>query len=169
MFNRNVGAPIDQQKGLRWKKKFASVKPTNAATDYFLKASTLKETLNTNNCVGISLFYAIDAAGKLMIVPMGIDANGKAIATQSISLEPSIDWQTAWTCINRYDGKVKAHFFGTETYNRLLVGEAASLIRISLALNDEGAPQLLLSNASVANPTAYEDMSTPCPPICSSN
>jgi hypothetical protein len=168
LFNRHVGAPINKQQGLLWKRNFTIAKPGSAATDYVLRASTLKEILSVSTCVGISLFYAVDVSGRLMIVPVGINANGNAIAAQSISLEPVIDWQTAWKYINNYTGEIKAHFFGAETFNRLLVAQSSPAVRVSLALNNSGTPQLLLSNASVADPAVYEDQSIVCPPVCPS-
>jgi len=166
-FNKAVGAPINSQTGLRWIKNFASTKSSFIDAEYFVYGSTLQKIVADNNCVGISLYYAIDGSGKLHIIPVGIDGNGNIIVSQTVNVENmDISWQTAWQWINSYSGKVISHFFGAQTFTRLLIDQKLQTVRISLAMDDSNNPQLLLSNASNPNPSYYDDESRPCPPYC---
>src|SRR5258708_24639925 len=134
-FNKSVGAPIDSQTGLRWIKNFASTKSSFIDAEYFVQGSTLQKIVANNNCVGISLYYAIDGSGKLHIIPVGIDGNGKIIVSQTASAENiGISWQTVWQWINSYSGNVRSHFFGSQTFTRLLIDQKVQTLRMSLAL-----------------------------------
>ena len=166
LFNKTVGAPIDNQTGLRWIKNFTNANPSNVSAGYIIQASTLKGILSNSSCVGICLYYGVDNSGQVIIIPVGINTSGKVIA-QSVAIQSStVNWQTAQQLIDNYSGKIKAHFFGSNTFNRLLTDQNSPSIRILPALDDSGNPQLLMSNVSVFNPTSYEDDSIVCPPIC---
>lgn len=168
-FNVSVGSPIDQQTGLRWIGTFMKANP-NALDNYYVQASTLKGIMANTACVGISLYYSVDASGNLHIIPIGVDVNGKVIAMQTTTVDNiALSWQTLWQWINNYTGTVRSHFFGTQTFTQLLVDQKSKAVLISRALDDSGNPQLLLSNAADSNPTSYSDESRPCPPYCPSN
>lgn len=167
LFNRTVGAPIDGQTGLRWIGNFSGTQKSTATSNYFVQASALKEIFSNGTCVGIALYYAKDNLGQLQILPIGIDASGRVLVPRSVLVQSTtISWQTALQWIGGYTGKVKAHFFGINTFNRLLVDQSASSIRITPALDDLGNPQLLMSNGSLTSPSSYEDASIVCPPVC---
>jgi len=169
VFNEAVGKPIDRSTALRWIDNFIKANP-KATREYVIDASALKEIMANALCTGISLNYATDSLGALHILPIGLDRDGKVLPMQTIATQAGkIDWQTSRQWIGNYTGYIRSHFFGTMTFKRLLVDQRSSFVRVSLALNDIGSPQLLLSNASIASPSSFEDMSTPCPPVCSSN
>ena len=168
-FNEYVGKPIDRSTALRWIDNFVKANP-RATREYVIDASVLKEIMADASCTGISLNYATDGNGSLHILPIGLNRDGKILPMQTISTRSGkIDWRTSQEWISNYAGYIRSHFFGTMTFTRLLDEQRSSQVRVSLALNDAGAPQLLLSNASEISPSLYEDKSSPCPPVCGAN
>jgi|GEM_PF-3225935 len=173
-FNKTVGSPINRETALRWMENLTNTDSKVANTEYFIQAGPIKSLLSNTECVGISLFYAIDDSEKLHIIPMGINSSGKVIDSRTVTIQSGpLTWQTTWTqtawkWINNYKGTIKAHYFGATTFNRLILEQKSTTIRVSFAANDSGAPQLLLSNASITNPVFYEDASITCPPYCPS-
>ncbi|GHN00521.1 hypothetical protein WSM22_20100 [Cytophagales bacterium WSM2-2] len=161
-FNKSVGAPISREIAMRWMANYKT--KTGATAEYFIKAGDLQKILADNNCIGISLHYATDTRGQLVIIPIGIDADGKLMKASTVANE--LSWTTAWQWIDNYRGEMKSHFFGMQTFARLLTEQKATLVRASLAKDDKGQQQLLLSNASNADPDDYEDESRKCPPQC---
>jgi hypothetical protein len=136
--------------------------------EYLISVEAIEQILSNTSCAGISLHYATDPNGALHILPIGVDSNGKMMITQNIATPSGVvEWQTAQQWINNYTGYIRSHFFGTLTFSRLLAQQPTQL-RATLALNDVGAPQLLLTNASAITPAGYEDASQPCPPYCPS-
>ncbi|HTH56126.1 MAG TPA: hypothetical protein VL728_08760, partial [Cyclobacteriaceae bacterium] len=144
-FHKGIGSPIDRATALRWIANFAKVNPTAPATEHFIDAGVLKRIVSNSTCVGVSLHYSRDGAGHLHIIPIGTDSNGKQIPNLGIDIgDSTIDWQTQQRWITNYTGNVRSHFFGTQTFSRLVQAE---IVRITMALDDSGNPQLLLSDA----------------------
>jgi hypothetical protein len=166
-FNKSVGSQIDRATALQWMANFAKANSNASVTEHYIQADVFKRIISNSTCVGVSLQYSFDDSGQLHIIPIGIDGNGKKIVNLGIDIgDFTIDWQTQQRWIANYTGKVRSHFFGAHTFTRLLVAQV-QIVRITLALDDEGNPQLLLSDASSAEPSSYEDKSYPCPPVCS--
>lgn len=165
-FNKTIGSPIDRATALRWMTNFAKVNPQTSVTEHFIQATVLKRIISNSACVGISLHYSLDGLGQLHIIPAGIDGTGKMIANIGMDLGGlTIDWPTQLQWMTNYTGNVRSHFFGALTFTRLLTSQV-QIVRVTLALDDSGNPQLLLSNASASDPNNYEDASSPCPPVC---
>ncbi|HTH56937.1 MAG TPA: hypothetical protein VL728_12895 [Cyclobacteriaceae bacterium] len=168
-FNKWIGSPIDRATAVRWMGNFVKANPRASVTEYFISSAVFKQILSNATCVGVSLHYSLDSSGQLHIIPVGIGSNGKMMANTSVTIDGKMmDWSTQQAWINNYTGKVRSHFFGALTFERLLVEQRAQAVRINLALDDSGAPQMLLSDNSVVNPDAIEDVSSPCPPVCAS-
>jgi hypothetical protein len=164
-FTKRVGAPIDGALGTSW---IANYKNKNGFTQTCtLNNSYLQSLASQANCVGICLYYALKADNTITIVPIGIDDKGKIIKSLSITTtQGNISWVTAQQWIGNYKGTIKAHFFGSFTFDRLNVTPCQT-IRVDFAINDEGKQQLLLSNTCMLNLTKqYEDRSNFCPPNC---
>jgi len=138
------------------------------ASEYVVPVSILKSILGSTSCVGVVFYYAIDDLKELHIIPIGVDRAGKVIAWKSLTFgNTNINWQTAWQWINNYSGSPRSHFFGSQ----ILIATYLQVknVRMSLALNDAGTAQLLLSDADTATPLKYGDESGSCPPFCATN
>jgi len=166
IFNKTVGAPIDGKVGRNWINNFSKANG-NVAESYVIQSTVFNEIMTNTTCVGICLYYAKDSNNRLHILPLGIDANGKAIPAKSVAIQNgTIDWATALQWIDNYTGTVSAHFFGTNMFLSLTSAQNCTALRTTRALDNKGNPQLLLSNASDLTPATYADDSFPCPPIC---
>ena len=164
-FHKAVGAPISVDKGNIWISNFRKTYATRQAAEYSLQACEIKTILNNPTCVGISLYYALDGKGQEHILPIGTTQAGKALKAADIVIQNgSIDWATAWQWIAAHPGSVDAHFFGANTFQRLLSDGTCKTIRTTFAINDAGSPQLLLTNANARTMNGFEDASFPCPP-----
>lgn len=113
-------------------------------------------------CVGISLQYGVDDSGELQLFPIGVDGDGQGIADTAVPAE-------ARRFIGRYRGTVKSHFFGRDTFTRMLDERGGESVRATPALDDDRGPQLLLSDAAEKEPRIYEDESNPCRSACPSH
>lgn len=165
-FNKKVGATLDGRTGDRWIAKF--LKKNGSSQSYTLNNTYLKSILSQPGCVGISLYYAKDNNNKMHILPVGVNGTGKAIQSLSVStMQGNISWATAKQWIAANPGAIDAHFFGSNTFDRLNQ-TPCSTIKVDFALNDLDKQQLLLSNTCQVNFTKqYEDFSVVCPPTCS--
>ncbi|MFM6976781.1 MAG: hypothetical protein ACKOW2_08045 [Sphingobacteriaceae bacterium] len=165
-FNKTVGAPMDGAMGRKWIKNYRRL--NNAGRlDYFLMVKDLESIWSDSSCVGICMYYAKNDRDELIILPLGINENGRIIIPNTINTENGlVDWTTAKMWMANYKGSVQAHFFGTNTFSRLTKNPECRVIRASYALDDKGNAQLLLADAAVSDPSLYEDASRPCPPFC---
>ncbi len=165
-FNKKVGAPVDGSIGNKWIVNYKTKYGYDQS--YMLKNSKLQAIIAQPNCVGISLYYALDDKGNTHILPIGVNAGGAAMPTATIStMTGNISWATAQQWIAKHPGLIDAHFLGSNTFIRLNSAGCEN-IRVDFAINDKG-PQLLLSaDCGVLNAAAkkYEDDSNPCPPYC---
>jgi len=167
-FNRFVGAPIDGTIGLKWIKNYTG--SHTGRMEYFVLLSELQKILKNSNSVGICLYYAVDEKGEKIVIPVGLDQTGSIIKQTELTTESgNVDWNTAQKWISNFKGSIKAHFFGSNTFERLMKDPYCSVIRASYATDDGGSAQLLLSNAAELDPLVYEDASRPCPPYCPIN
>lgn len=167
-FNRFVGAPIDRSIGTKWIRNYTNTQ--QGKMEYFLLMSELQKLLTDSRAVGICLYYALNEQADKILIPIALDQDGRIIKQLSVTTENGkIDWETAQKWISRFDGSIKAHFFGSNTFERLRNIPECSVIRANYALDDKGNPQALLSNAAEIDPLVYEDASRPCPPYCPIN
>ena len=165
-FNKKVGATLEGRLGDRW---IANYKKKNGSSQsYTLNNTYLKSILSQPNCVGISLYYGVDNNNKTHILPVGVDGTGKAIQCLNVStMQGNISWATAKQWIAANPGAIDAHFFGSNTFDRLNQ-TPCSTIKVDFAINDLDKQQLLLSNTCQVNfSKQYEDYSVVCPPTCS--
>ncbi|HTH56494.1 MAG TPA: hypothetical protein VL728_10660, partial [Cyclobacteriaceae bacterium] len=143
IFSSEIGAPIDQEKAIRWMRNFA-ISNKSAVREHVIPVAVLKSMLGNPSCVGVVFYYAVDDSTQTHIIPIGVDRAGNVIKWRNITLGLlTIDWQTAWRWINNYEGSLRSHFFGSQIlFSHYLKGNT---LRISRALNDADVPQLLLS------------------------
>ena len=164
-FHKGVGRPIGKDTAKHWINNF--IQKNNSRKDYSINAISLQSILSQPGCVGLCLYYGIDDAGKLHILPIGINESQAAIKMSAVPTENGvIGWETASLWRARYTGATKAHFFGFNTFDRLINKKGSLNIRTTLATNDANELQLLLSSAEDSDPGEYEDESRPCPPYC---
>ncbi len=164
-FHKAVGATINGDLGRKWILNYK--KSTTGRTDYFLSMNNLKTILADSNCVGICMYYAINEQNEQLILPVGINEDGVAMIPVSLETEDgTINWKTTKQWMANYKGPIKARFFGSNTFSRLMEDPTCQVLKASYAINNEGAPQLLLANAAVSDPAIFEDASRPCPPYC---
>lgn len=157
-FHKEVGAPIDGTLGRQWIQNYK--KSNTGRMDYFLTISSLKSILDNTDCVGICFYYAINGQNEQLILPVGIKKDGTALIPVKVETEQgAIAWKTAKQWMANYKGFIKARFFGSNTFDRLLEDNTCQVIRASFALNNQGAPQLLLANAAVSDPFVFENVS----------
>ena len=159
IFHAAVGAPLDAATATRW------IANRQAAgrelTSYTIRAAVLRRLLRLPGCVGISLQYGVDDSGELQLFPIGVNGEGRGIADTAVPAE-------ARRFIGRYRGTVKSHFFGRDTFTRMLDERGGEAVRATPALDDDRGPQLLLSDAAEKEPRIYEDASFPCRSSCPS-
>ncbi len=137
-FHAAVGAPIDAATATRWIENHRQAAGRGVAS-YTIQAAALRRILERPGCVGISLQYGVDDSGELQLFPIGVDGDGRGIADTAVPAE-------ARRFIDQYTGTVKSHFFGRDTFTRLLDERRSETVRVTPALDDERAPQLLLSD-----------------------
>lgn len=168
-FSRKVGKTISHQTGETWIDNYRREVGRNSPA-YVLNAKIVKDLLQNPVCIGISLHFAEDNTGKVVILPITVDQDGKRIKTDIVVTQSgSIDWLTAQQWMDNYKGAVDAHFFGADTFSRLLTEDAVE-IHLTEALDDRNKRQLLLRKGKAKGNSDddddYEDGSWPCPPMC---
>lgn len=141
-YHEGVGAPIDSALGVQWIDNHRRTGPV--VRPYTVRAAALRRALAVPDCVGITLRYSAEAPGGTELVPLATDREGQPL-----------------TNVDRLRGTVRSHFFGRDTFTRLLDERRIELVRATPALDDEGRPQLLLSDAADEHPRVYEDRSNP--------
>lgn len=172
-FNAAVGAPVATATALQWIANFQAANH-GEGKEYFISAKSLQLILRDPDCVGISLYFAIDENKQAHVLPIGVNSKGYLMKTAAINtLKGQISWETAQTWIANDPGLIDARFFGKNTFSRLFNTPNCQTIRAICATDDQGKPQLLLGNAAIdyaatSSRTLYrmEDASFPCPPVC---
>lgn len=163
-FNKRVGAPINDSTGASWIGNYQKMHGQNMT--YYLNSGYLQKILIQPNCVGICLYYAQDANKKVHIIPIGVSSVGKKMKQDMVvTSQCAISWATAQEWIANDKGIVDAHFFGSNTFERLNLNgcETGGTIRVEFAIDNKNKPQLLLTNPCIFNIISqYEDLSRPC-------
>ena len=168
-FHKSVGGPIKKEVGNAWIDNY--MKKNGNAFTYPIESNVITEILENPSTEGIVLHYAIDSKGTRHILATGVTSAGKIIKPRLVSTsEGTISWEDAVTFINNYSGPVKAHFFGKNTFHRLIDEQGATAITATSALDEDYRIQLLLSpmvsieSSRLLIGSLYEDKSFPCPP-----
>jgi hypothetical protein len=166
-FKKTVGGPVAQSITARWIDNYK--KQHGLAKTYSINAEKLTNILSRPLCNGISMHYARDEKFNLHILPIGVDASGKIMATENVATENGdIDWDTAQQWISNYSGPARSHFFGANTFERLIHQQEGVTIFAELALDDKMVPVVLLSNdKTITTGNDKQDISIICPPNCS--
>lgn len=163
VFNRWVGGPIDGDLGRKW---IANRLKLYRPYSYMLTAKAIQHILDQPGCIGISFYYAMDG-NTMHILPYGVDENGRIIKTSTVPTEKDeIKWEVAAEWRAAYTGVVKAHFWGANSFIRLIDEEKSTWLRFTAALRDDGKVELLISNAEEEMPKRFQDQSGSCPPYC---
>jgi hypothetical protein len=165
-FKKTVGGPVTQSITARWIDNYK--KQHGLAKTYSINAEKLTNILSQPLCNGISMHYARDEKFNLHILPIGVDASGKIMATENVATENGdIDWTTAQQWISNYSGPAISHFFGANTFERLIHQQKGAVVFAELALDDKMAPVILLSNdKTIPTGNSKEDITIVCPPVC---
>jgi hypothetical protein len=165
-FKKTVGGPVTQSITARWIDNYK--KQHGLAKTYSINPEKLTNILSMPSCNGISMHYARDEKFNLHILPIGVDASGKIMATENVATENGdIDWATAQQWINNYSGLARSHFFGANTFERLIHQQEGITVFAELALDDKMAPVILLSNdKTTTTGNDKQDVSAVCPPAC---
>jgi hypothetical protein len=162
-YAKTVGAPIAGSLGRQWVANYA--KATGGAVSYTIEARELQAILD-RGVAGISLCYGVDAKGALHVLPLGVDSTGKFVRTEAVPVKGgTIGWNTSREWIGRHTGAVHSHYFGADTYAWLLKGLKGTAVKTTVAMNEKGVLQLLMSDAAVEQPETFADASYLCPPI----
>jgi hypothetical protein len=165
-FTRSVGKPVDGTIGQKWIENYKKANGRDFEF-YILKAEAFQNILSNSSCIGISLHYAKDDEGNHHIIPIGVDLSGALMKSEKNTLSSGeISWDIGQQWISNSSGIVRSHFFGANTFNRLLIDGGALSIRMTKALDDNNKTQLLLSDAGKMEIQSYEDASSPCPTVC---
>jgi hypothetical protein len=167
-FSKKVGAPIDTEKADRWILNYKKL--YGISKSYNIESAKITTVLSQPGCIGISLHYSTDENKNLHILPIGVNDSGKIITSDKVAIENGyVDWRTAQQWIANYSGPATSHFFGTNTFNRLISEQKTVVINVTLALNDGLDPVLILANAASTSSDFKEDDSITCPPFCPAN
>ncbi len=144
-FKATVGAPISGALAQQWIENYNKAHHTDKNAFYSIDRKNLEAILSDPTCVGIGLHYAMDGDGQMHILPIGVNEHGELIKTDFVPTEKGmIDWKTAQNWIANNQGPVDWHFFGGNTFDRLF-GQPCTGVWATLAVNDGGAQQLLLT------------------------
>ena len=138
-----------------------------AVKAHFFGRNTFTRLLDEGRCGAVRATLALwslpaSSAPYCMLMPIfpsAVDSAGRLLTDVAAPAD-------ARRFIDQYSGTVKSHFFGSDTYTRLLDEGRCEAVRATLALDDALAPQLLLSDAAEKEPRVYEDESAVCPTIC---
>jgi hypothetical protein len=177
-FNKYVGAPVDSATANRWKRNLKQTLSRKApavtsTTVFYLPATALRSLIGSDKAAGICFYYGTDSAGNVHLVPVAVDVRGYVMQTASlVTTNGTVSWEKAkkW----RQDFKLQnpngiwGHFWGSVAVERLL-SKGTDTVRMELGLSDEGAQQIMFSNAAELAPTSYEDRTRSCPPFCPSD
>lgn len=168
-FHKSVGGPIKKDQGKEWIENYK--RKNGKSFTYTIESSALNKLLSDPWAEGIVLYYGVDDSGNRHVFPIAIHGDGTLIKrAYVISQNGDIEWESAIRFIENYTGTTKSHFFGSNSFNRLINEQKAKKIVGTSALDDDGADQLLLSVSGVTDAELeYQDRSSPCPPYCNSD
>lgn len=182
-FDKSVGAPISMETATRWTNLFErrpdalSRLHTCTVSHDFVERFVADENLH-----GIAFHYAIDDAGdiRLLVAPVGDKSilwNSELIVdastNQAVAAPTALEWAKRYQ--EQHPEGLWYHFFGIEIFHDMIKNRTFDAINVKPALNDAGAPQLLLflvtQSTAAENgksqdlfDTAVYDASNACPP-----
>jgi hypothetical protein len=174
-FNKNVGGPIDSSMANKWKRNMAltlSKKASSAITStaFYLPAASLRNLVAADKVAGICFYYGKNSEGKVHVLPIAVDVKGYIVKAPSVmSSNGSLEWTVAkqWTDAfkQQHPSNIWGHFWGSVAVERLLAS-GTDTVRVELGINDEGAQQMMFSDAAIEEPLEYGDRTRACPPFC---
>jgi hypothetical protein len=170
-FHRSVGGKISTETGKKWIENY--VKASGKSCSYTIESSIIEDLLADSKVDGIVMYYAVDNRGEPHILPFGV-ANGKRIkATFVTTRNGQVSWEEAMEMIANHKDVTRSHFFGANTFQRLIKDRQVKIILAIRGRDDQNVDQLLLfdggnvSNAASANEEEQpEDKSNVCPLLC---
>src|SRR5690606_13045586 len=71
--NENHDLPLETAS--EWTKNYRTANPDSTIAHYFGKAA-VKAILDQESCVGVRIYYALDAAGEKQLILVGVNAAG---------------------------------------------------------------------------------------------
>jgi hypothetical protein len=89
-----------------------------------------------------------------------------ATSNGTVSWEVAKKWRLDFK--QQHPGGIWGHFWGSVAINRLLEN-SSDTVRVELGLSDEGAQQMMFSDAAIEEPMEYGDRTRSCPPFCPSD
>ena len=183
VFNTNTGQLIAYADAARWIANYqsSSASSRSQTATASLTIDQLKTLTNDTNLAGLVFHHALDDNGAyhLLVVPAdetsilwSSSAIADATAGTTLSSENAARWAASYVAAN--PGKIQYHFFGSHVFDEIESVPGLSAIDIEPAVNDAGAPQLLLiaslpggtSSGRIESSTLIYDFSRPCPPYC---
>ena len=173
-FNGSEGGAITLATAENWIGNYANQNPT-AVKSHFFGVSAINDILNSNNCVGIRIYYSIDDAGAKQLLLIGADGNGNDLSSvarvKGKTSSMNLGERVASESLSRVDGDLilenaskqwitnyqaknptsfYAHFFGFEILHQILNQAGCIGIRMYYALNSSGVQQILLVGVNSA-------------------
>jgi predicted GTPase len=170
-FHRAVGGKISSEMGKRWIENYSKI--TGKSFTYSIRSSAIEEILTDQSVDGVVMYYAETDEGHRHILPFGVK-NGKRLRAERIPVESGyVSWEEALAMIENHKGKFKSHFFGANTFQRIIRERQVNVILITCGMDERNVNQLLLSSADLAKTETtaieeegYEDKSYVCPDLC---
>jgi hypothetical protein len=170
-FHREVGGKISSEMGKRWIDNYSKI--TGKSFTYSIRSSAIEEILTDQTVDGVVMYYAETDEGDRHILPFGVK-NGKRLRAERIPIETGyVSWEESLAMIENHKGKFKSHFFGANTFQRIIRERQVKVILITCGMDEKSINQLLLSDGdlvsmeSIASEDAgYEDKSYVCPDLC---
>lgn len=177
-FNKEVGGPIDSATANRWKRNLVQTlsrkAPTaTSSTVFYLPAAALRTIIAEKKVAGICFYFGEDDNGQVHVVPVGVDNKGYVISTATlVTSDGLVSWEVAkkWRLDfkQQHPSSIWGHFWGSVAVERLLA-TSSDTVRIELGMSDEGAQQMMFSDAAIDEPLEYGDRTRACPPFCPSD
>lgn len=178
--NASVGQEIPLETAQRWIASYNKEKTSGRVGGlYRLTASTMNLMLQAMpNRTGVTLHNATDDIGTHHILvtavevsaglwtsPVVVDANINIV----IEKKTAMAWAKKY--ISTHPKETQYNFFGDYLFRQITANPDFNYMDMVPALNDVGAPQLLLlvwnnANGRVAKHPVVYDLSSPCPGYC---
>ena len=77
-FDGTEGGPIDLVTAKEWAANFRNtIEDPNEIQAHYFVIEIIEQILKQSDCVGIRIYYAIDAAGEKKLILVGVDSNGE--------------------------------------------------------------------------------------------
>ena len=186
-FSKTVGQQIPIEIAERWVALYrVSNKSSRNQNALSISAATLRDFIDTEgDYSGIVFHHAIaDNDGYHVLLIPYTEGSPLWSASQVIDsnidsfMDPTIAKHWAENYVDKNPNGVRSHFFGSLVFVEILSRAEFERVDLVHALNDANEPLLLLyvtfaantqNGRSLGEMVEVYDMSSPCPPWCSSN